>query len=182
VRNRYERLRRFPDGLLVLGDALCSFNPIYGQGMSVAALEALALRDCLRGDTHRLAVRFFPAAATIVDNAWDISVTGDLRLPEVAGRRTLKVRLVNAYLPHLHAAAAVDSRVGAAFMRVSNLLDPPPRLLRPTLVLRVLRTNLRPRRDRPSRRLFGRAASSEAATRTRPVSRGSPNVGAAQRE
>lgn len=182
VRNRYERLRRFPDGLLVLGDALCSFNPIYGQGMSVAALEALALRDCLHGDTHRLAARFFPAAATIVDNAWDISVTGDLRLPEVTGHRTLKVRLVNAYLPHLHAAAAVDSRVGAAFMRVSNLLDPPPRLLSPTLVLRVLRTNLRPRRDRPSRRLFGRAASSEAATRTRPVSHGSPNAGAPQRE
>jgi 2-polyprenyl-6-methoxyphenol hydroxylase-like FAD-dependent oxidoreductase len=143
VRNRYERLRRFPDGLLVLGDALCSFNPTYGQGMSVAVLEALALRNCLRNHTHHLAARFFPAAATIVDSAWDISVIGDFRLPEVAGRRTLKVRLVKAYLPHLHAAAAVDSRVGAAFLRVSNLLDPPPRLLSPTLMLRVLRANLR---------------------------------------
>ncbi len=150
VRNRYERLRRFPDGLLVLGDALCSFNPFYGQGMSVAALEALALRDCLRDGTHRLAARFFRAAARIVDNAWDISVTGDLRLPEVVGRRTLKVRLVNAYLPRLHAAATLDGRVGAAFMRVSNLLDPPPRLLSPTLLLRVLRANLRPARARVS--------------------------------
>ncbi|MGH3780085.1 MAG: FAD-dependent oxidoreductase, partial [Pseudonocardiaceae bacterium] len=154
VRHRYERLctrprGRFPDGLVVVGDAMCSFNPIYGQGMSVAALEALALGDCVRGGTRRLAARFFPAAATIVDSAWDISVTGDLRLPEVAGRRTLKVRLVNAYLPHLHAAATVDSRVGAAFMRVSNLLDPPPRLLSPTLMLRVLRANLRRRRDFP---------------------------------
>ena len=114
VRNRYERLRRFPDGLLVLGDALCSFNPTYGQGMSVAALEALALRNCLRDHTPHLAARFFPAAATVVDSAWDISVIGDFRLPDVAGRRTLKVRLVNAYLPHLHAAAAVNSRVDAA--------------------------------------------------------------------
>lgn len=95
VRNRYERLctrqqGRFPDGLLVLGDAMCSFNPLYGQGMSVAALEALALRDCLRDGTRRLAARFFRAGARIVDGAWDISVTGDLQVPEVVGRRTLK--------------------------------------------------------------------------------------------
>ena len=149
VRNRYERLRRFPDGLLVLGDAICSFTPTYGQGMSIAALEAHALRDCLRGGTHRLAARFFPAAAKIINRAWDISVISDLQLPEVTGRRTLKVRLVNAYLPHVHAAATVDTRVGAAFLRVFNLLDPPPRLLSPTLVLRVLRANLRRRRDLP---------------------------------
>lgn len=151
-RQRYEwlftrRRGRFPDGLVVLGDALCSFNPLYGQGMSVAAMEALALRDCLQGGTHRLAPRFFRAAAKIVDHAWDISVTGDLRLPEVTGRRSLKVRLINAYLPLVHAAATVDSRVGAAFLRVSNLLDAPPRLLSPALVLRVLRANLRRRRD-----------------------------------
>jgi 2-polyprenyl-6-methoxyphenol hydroxylase-like FAD-dependent oxidoreductase len=147
VRTRYERLRRFPDGLLVLGDAICSFNPTYGQGMSIAALEAHALRDCLRGGTRRLAPRFFRAAAKIVDSAWDISVISDLQLPEVTGRRTLKVRLVNAYLPPVHAAATVDARVGAAFLRVFNLLDPPPRLLSPTLVWRVLRANLRRRHD-----------------------------------
>jgi 2-polyprenyl-6-methoxyphenol hydroxylase-like FAD-dependent oxidoreductase len=147
VRTRYERLRRFPGGLLVLGDAICSFNPTYGQGMSIAALEAHALRDCLRGGTRRLAARFFRAAAKIVDRAWDISVISDLQLPEVTGRRTLKVRLVNAYLPHVHAAAAVDARVGAAFLRVFNLLDPPLRLLSPTLVVRVLRANLRRRHD-----------------------------------
>ena len=109
-------------------------------------------RNCLRTGTRRLPARFFRAGAKIVNSAWDISVTGDLRLPEVEGRRTLKVHLVNAYLPHLHAAAAVDGRVGTAFMRVSNLLDPPPRLLSPTLVLRVLRANLRRRRDRAQHR------------------------------
>jgi 2-polyprenyl-6-methoxyphenol hydroxylase-like FAD-dependent oxidoreductase len=138
-RRRYEKMRRFPDGLLVMADAICSFNPIYGQGMTVAALEALLLRGLIREGTDGLARRFFSRAARIVDDPWAISVGTDLQFPEIQGRRTLQIRFVNAYLARLYPAATTDPVLGAAFLRVINLIDPPARLLAPNIVLRVLR-------------------------------------------
>jgi 2-polyprenyl-6-methoxyphenol hydroxylase-like FAD-dependent oxidoreductase len=145
VRRRYERMRRFPAGYLVTGDALCSFNPVYGQGMSVAAAEALALRDCLRRGSDRLGTRFLAAAARIVDVPWQLTVGADLRFPDVEGPRTATVRAVNAYLPRLHAAAEHDPAVGRAFLRVINLLDRPERLMAPDIAMRVLRSGRRAR-------------------------------------
>lgn len=149
VRHRYERLTRFPDGLLVIGDAICSFNPFYGQGMSVAALQAQALRDVLAdgGPQWR---RYFAAVARAVDVPWRIAAGGDLAFPGVAGRRGAMVRLTNAYLPRLHAAAVHDPTLSAAFVRVTGLLDPPGILLRPDRLARVLRPD-RLLRVRPGR-------------------------------
>jgi 2-polyprenyl-6-methoxyphenol hydroxylase-like FAD-dependent oxidoreductase len=138
-RRRYERLRRFPDGYLVMADALCSFNPIYGQGMTVAAMEALLLRRLLGEGIDDLARRFFRGAARLIEAPWSIAVGTDLRFPDVPGRRTPRVRLVNAYVHRLHAAATTDPVLGEAFLRVINLVDPPTRLLAPGIVLRVLR-------------------------------------------
>jgi hypothetical protein len=92
VRRRYERLRRFPERLLAIGDAVCSFNPVYGQGMTVAALEAMMLRRLL---SHGSALRprlYFRRIARMVDVPWDIAVGGDLAFPQVPGRRTTKRR------------------------------------------------------------------------------------------
>ena len=142
VRRRYERLSAFPAGLLVIGDAVCSFNPIYGQGMTVAATEALTLRGLLARDAQPDARRYFRAIRPVVNVPWDIAVGADLAFPEVPGKRSAKVRLVNTYLPRLHAAAAHDEALAAAMIRVIGLKDRPEGLLRPGRVLRVLRGNL----------------------------------------
>ncbi|MEU4578663.1 FAD-dependent oxidoreductase [Nonomuraea sp. ATR24] len=137
VRRRYERLPRFPRGLAVVGDAVCAFNPIYGQGMSVAAVEALRLGEWARRD--RPARELFRSIARVVDAPWDIVAANDLRLPGVRGRRTAKIKMVNAYLERFHRAAEHDTELGRRFLRVANLLDPPSALLRPACLFRVLR-------------------------------------------
>ena len=82
---RYDKMRRMPEGLLVLGDAICSFNPIFGQGMTVAALEALALRAALADGLDELAQRYFRAIGPLVDAPWQIAAGADLRFPAVPG-------------------------------------------------------------------------------------------------
>jgi 2-polyprenyl-6-methoxyphenol hydroxylase-like FAD-dependent oxidoreductase len=153
VRHRYERLDRFPDGLLVLGDAVASFNPIYGQGMSVAAVEALALRRHLERGTEPQPRRWFRDLARLVDVPWEIAAGGDLVFPDVQGRRTPKSRLLNAYIARLHAAAAHDASLASAFVRVAGLVAPPQTLLRPGVALRVLRGSLRPAVDTRGRQV-----------------------------
>lgn len=138
LRRRYERLPRFPQGILPLGDSICSFNPVYGQGMTVAALEARALGDCLAGGSEHLAARYFRRVARLVETPWQIAVGSDLRNPDVQGRRTLTTRLVNAYLSRVHRAAHHDNAVALAFHRVANLLAAPASLFHPGIVARVL--------------------------------------------
>ncbi|NOR03854.1 2-polyprenyl-6-methoxyphenol hydroxylase-like oxidoreductase [Mycolicibacterium fortuitum] len=149
VRRRYERMPRFPEGLLVFGDAICSFNPVYGQGMSVAALEALALRDCLTRGADDLGRRFLRAAAGCVNTAWQMACGADLALPQIEGPRPLAVRLSNWYTERVLTAAEADPVVTEAFFRVMNLVDPPSRLVHPSIVARVARRAPHHRRREP---------------------------------
>jgi 2-polyprenyl-6-methoxyphenol hydroxylase-like FAD-dependent oxidoreductase len=132
-------MRRLPDRLLVVGDAVCSFNPIYGQGMTVAAIEATVLRDCLRREDRDLTRRFFSASAEKVRIAWQTAVGSDLALPEVVGPRPVSMRISNAFIERVLTAAEVDPVVAGQFMRVTGMVDPPTRLFRPSILLRVAR-------------------------------------------
>ncbi len=144
VRRRYERLTRFPDGLLVMGDALCSFNPIYAQGMTVAALESLTLRRHLRDGKLPQPLPFLRDAAEDVNIPWDFSAGADLGFPGVEGNRTAKIRMANAYVARLQKAAVHDPALTNAFIRAAGLIDPPQALMRPGNLLRVLRHAIRP--------------------------------------
>jgi len=142
LRQRYEKLIRFPKNYLVFADAMCSFNPVYGQGMTVAAQEATLLGECLEAGDADLAPRFFNAAKAAIDVPWDIAVGNDLRHPQVQGARPAKVKFINWYIGKLHLAARHDGPLATAFLEVANLKAPPERLLHPSVVARVIRGNL----------------------------------------
>lgn len=145
----YDRMTRLPAGFLVTGDALCSFNPIYGQGMTIAAIDALVLRDCLRRGDADLPRRFYQATVKPIRLAWNTAVGSDLALPEVAGRPSTAMRLTNAYTDRVLAAAEVDPVVAQDFLRVVGMVAAPSRLMQPSFMLRVARANRTRRRVRP---------------------------------
>jgi 2-polyprenyl-6-methoxyphenol hydroxylase-like FAD-dependent oxidoreductase len=139
VRRHYEQLDRFPEGYLVVADALCTFNPIYGQGMTVAALEALLLSRLLREGGDDVNRRFLRAAAKLLDTPWGLVVSNDLRFRDVDGERTEEMSAMAEYLERYREAAAKDAVLGAELLRVANMLDEPARLMAPDLQERVLR-------------------------------------------
>ncbi|WP_051110270.1 FAD-dependent oxidoreductase, partial [Saccharomonospora halophila] len=138
ARRRFEWLDRLPERLLVLGDAACSFNPVYGQGMTVAAQEALTLRRHLARGVVPDPKAFQRDVASVIDAPWDISAGGDLSFPQVEGKRSVATRVSNAYIGRMQSAATRDSEVTRAYMRVAGLVEPPQTLMRPRMLMRVL--------------------------------------------
>ena len=131
--------------------------------MSVAALQAIALRDAVAADRVAPESRYLCAASRLVDPAWQLTAAADLALPSVPGPRPVSTRAINAYLRRLLAAAERDPDLAAAFLRVITMLDPPTALLHPMIIRRTLRRR-RPRTPPPdvneARRLdMGRRAA-----------------------
>lgn len=142
LRRRYERLGRLPEGYLVTGDALCSFNPIYGQGMSVAALEAETLEKCLSEGEKDLPLRFYRRASKVVDTPWRLAAGADFAHPGVTGNRAYTTGIINWYVGHVQRAATRDEQVCRALVLVTALLAPPSMLFHPRIALRVFRQAL----------------------------------------
>ncbi|WP_226008079.1 FAD-dependent oxidoreductase [Natrinema salinisoli] len=137
-RYRYGDLDRFPDGLVVIGDAIASFNPIYGQGMSVAALEALELHQALARDgLEDLPPRFFDRAEEVIDMAWLLAAGSDFAFPQTTGPKPFGTDLISWYLTRLIHKAHTDSTLSSAFFRVLTMEQPPTTLLRPRKMWRV---------------------------------------------
>jgi len=141
---RYDKMRRFPAGLLVCGDAICSFNPVYGQGMTMAALQAVSLRRCLaHRDDGDLSRRFFRATAKQIAPAWWGNRFNDFAVTPMTGWRLVARRLVNWSSDKTMAAAQNDIAVAEAFVRLLQMQDPATRLLRPSVLARIVGANRR---------------------------------------
>lgn len=152
LRHHYEGLKDFPEGFLVMGDALCSFNPLYGQGMTVAALEAEALDKLLTKKKSLLGIAkpFFKRAAKVIDNPWQIAVGGDFIFPETEGKKAPGTDFINAYIAKVQRATTRDPVVSKAFISVTHLLEAPSSLFKPNIVFRVLRSSFRNQVDSKS--------------------------------
>ena len=142
-RRYFEKLARLPEGFIVVGDAFCSFNPVYGQGMSVAAMEAETLDECLEAErrhglTEGFPLRYFRKAANVVDIPWALAAGADFRYPGVEGERPHTPALVKWYMQRFFRAALYDRAVAQVFLRVAHLVKPPSSFFQPAVVLRVL--------------------------------------------
>lgn len=145
-RRRYEKLSRFPDGFLVVGDAICSFNPVYGQGMCVTAVVANLLDECIRehaaannGDLRGLYRRFFRKAAKAIDAAWLAAVTEDFRFPQTEGEKPFGTKWLNWYMGKLFELASVDPKVYFQVVLVQNLVAGPRTLFSPYIIRQALK-------------------------------------------
>ncbi len=155
----FERLSRWPHGLLVTGDAVCAFNPIYGQGMTVSALDAMTLDACLREQQSSPRPDFEQhvqqALATMVANAWLASSSEDLRWPGVAlhgARPAPLLPLLHRYMNQVLYGAVEDSRITHEYLNVITMVKSPAALSRPEIVARVSMSLL----ERGLRRIFAR--------------------------
>jgi len=149
-RNRYGQSRSWPAGLLAVGDAYCAFNPVYGQGFTVAARQALLIRDALMSDrtptgrgpmqTRRLQRRIGATA----DLPWSVATSEDLRHPSSSGSQTRMQRLMALWTDHLARLVAHGDRDAyLAFARVYHLMATPSMLFSPRVIYSVCRAAVR---------------------------------------
>jgi len=139
----YEKLSRFPESFIVLGDAVCAFNPVYGQGMTVAALGALTLNQCLKQQQREhlvgLAVRFQRQLAKVNNTPWLMATAEDFRWPTTqGGYPTLGTRLMHQYLDKVMLLAVESPDTYKVWAEVIHMKTPPAALFQPSILIRSL--------------------------------------------
>ncbi|GAA1853448.1 hypothetical protein [Myceligenerans crystallogenes] len=139
LRRHYELMSDLPSGILAIGDGVASFNPSYAQGMTVAALGSVVLRDHVAGGGPVDTLAYFKdLAQNAVDGCWDVAVSNDLAFPGVEGERTPEITETHEFIAKVQDAAAVDAEVSRAFQRVIGLADHYTVLHEPHLEAKIL--------------------------------------------
>jgi 2-polyprenyl-6-methoxyphenol hydroxylase-like FAD-dependent oxidoreductase len=143
------RLRHFercklPSGFIALGDAVVSFNPIYGQGMSTASIAVELLQTMLAegADAGALSRRYHGRLAKLLAPMWTQTTTEDLRYPGTEGKRDFSQRIARAYVDRLFLLSATKPDVKLALFNVIAMIEPPTTLFQPKLIWRVLTTSI----------------------------------------
>ena len=157
IRRHYEKMVRFPVGLLVLGDAVCSFNPVYGQGMSVCALQVGALRDTLaecNGSIDSQTSRsFFRRTARLIDNPWLLATSADFLYDKAEGHRRFGLSILLWYITKVLALSSCNDKVTKSFLEVMHFVKSPAALFHSGGLFPVLGSALgiygKPSQDRP---------------------------------
>jgi 2-polyprenyl-6-methoxyphenol hydroxylase-like FAD-dependent oxidoreductase len=141
VRRHFNELAAFPKGLIPMGDAICRVNPLYGQGMSVAAMQALGLRRLLDSRGERglsaLAADHFAMTEAVLEAPWAVAEL-DFMYPETSGDRPASLAFTLAYLRALLQVAARDPQAHCALMAVRHLLKPSSTYREPWLMQQVM--------------------------------------------
>ncbi|MCC2495425.1 FAD-dependent monooxygenase [Bacillus cereus] len=141
VRRRFDLVNNVPEGLLVIGDAQCRFDPVFGQGVSVAAMEARQLQLLLQ-DRKQLdktfTQQFYKKAATIIETPWDMTTTEISRHPQLKRELTTKQKFQLWYTKQIYRLSASNSDVYIRLVRVMNLIRSPFHLFHPKVLLSVL--------------------------------------------
>ena len=140
-RRRFEELRQPPAGYVAIGDAICSFNPLYGQGMTTATLEALALGECLDragGATTAMARAYYRRTSGIIKTPWQLATGGDFFYPETTGPKAFGTDLVNRYVKQVLRATHTSVGAHRVMVDVQHMLAPPTAIMRPDRIVRWL--------------------------------------------
>ncbi|HZS08922.1 MAG TPA: FAD-dependent monooxygenase [Blastocatellia bacterium] len=149
----YEHLKRWPERLIVIGDSVCAFNPVYGQGMTTAAMGALELDRCLReqrrrhpdGDLTGMARRFQRKLARINAAAWMLATGEDYRYRGTEGGTPDRMtRFMHRYMDQIFRLSSKNTRVRRAFLEVQQMIKSPAALFHPGIVARVLWQTIKP--------------------------------------
>lgn len=121
----------------MIGDAIASFNPIYGQGMSVAALEELVLHNALAIERDGFESRYFEQVADVVDTAWKLAIGADFAFPQTECSKPRETDLVGWHFSRLIQRSHTDGDLTARLFRVLALEEPPSALFSPGVLWRV---------------------------------------------
>ncbi|MFG6116107.1 FAD-dependent oxidoreductase [Halobacillus sp. MO56] len=139
---RIDKVKQLPTGLLMIGDTVCRIDPFFGQGMSIAVLEALALKKLLTSDnrsTQNIIDRFHQEAGKIISPIWNMVITEDFRYPDTIGKKPVGLAIQQWYAKNIFLLSSENKDVYQSFIRVMHLLGPTSTLMRPGVVKSMLK-------------------------------------------